>query len=199
MKSRQANHLFGRFNNQPIRISNLVRDEIDVIEQCFGRVKQLGSELPDFFSLLDKEAWSLIYSWGQVFSGLSSRRCIVVGIINGSNSDLQIKSTKLVEGGSPCYHIPSKEFNDEEGVLQPGGAIILFAWGVAPSLLQVGSVFLNIETNAFVCDLSDKKSHSTSAIPLPGFQIGFLEKSYDDSGWWAKYWLLVQKNEVNCA
>jgi hypothetical protein len=26
---------------------------------------------------------------------------------------------------------------------------------------------------------------------MPGYQVGFLEKSYDESGWWAKYWLVV--------
>ena len=49
------------------------------------------------------------------------------------------------------------------------------------------------ETNAFISDLSDQKSHSTVAEAMPGYQVGFLEKSYDDGGWWAKYWLLVRK------
>ena len=69
----------------------------------------LSSEIPNFFRLLDEEAWSLIYSWGQVFSGLKSRRSIIAGFINESGSDLQIKATK-----SPCYHIPSSEYNNEQ-------------------------------------------------------------------------------------
>jgi len=52
---------------------------------------------------------------------------------------------------------------------------------------------MHIETNAFISDLSDQKSHATYAEAMPGYQVGFLEKSYDDSGWWAKYWLLVRK------
>mmetsp|Transcript_26354 Transcript_26354/g.38191 ORF Transcript_26354/g.38191 Transcript_26354/m.38191 type:complete len:127 (-) Transcript_26354:27-407(-) len=125
---------------------------------------------------------------------------MAVGIINGTGSDLQIKSTKLLEGGSPCYTIPTKEFKEDQNLLRPGGAIILFGWGVVPNLLQDGRVFMNIETNAFVADLSVWKSQSsktklqsTYALPMPGYQVGFLEKSYDDSGWWAKYWLLVRK------
>lgn len=193
IKARQVSHIFGSGNKQRKRISGAVNDEIDVIEQCFARVKVLGSDIPAFLKMLDEEAWLLINSWGQVFSGLSSRRCIAAGVINGTESEIQIKSTKLVEGGSPCYSIPTKEFDQEQGTLRPGGAIIFFGWGVVPSLLQPGRVFMNIETNAFVSDLSDRKSRATFAMPLSGYQVGFLEKSYDESGWWAKYWLLVRK------
>jgi len=200
VKTQQNNHVFGSFNKSRRNVSDSANDEIEVIEQCFVRVKKLGSEQSTFFKLLDEEAWTLIYSWGQVFSGLSSRRCMAVGIINGTGSDLQIKSTKLLEGGSPCYTIPTKEFKEDQNLLRPGGAIILFGWGVVPNLLQDGRVFMNIETNAFVADLSVWKSQSsktklqsTYALPMPGYQVGFLEKSYDDSGWWAKYWLLVRK------
>jgi hypothetical protein len=52
---------------------------------------------------------------------------------------------------------------------------------------------MTIETNAFVTDLSDHKGRETYAETMPGYQVGFLEKSYDESGWWAKYWLLVRK------
>lgn len=175
-------------------MGSTIKDEIDVIEQCFARVKRLGSESPSFFVTLDEEAWSLVNSWGQVFSGLSSRRCIAASVINGTDGVIQIKSNKLVEGGSPCYSIQTKEFDAEQGILHPGGAIIFFGWGVVPNLLQAGNVFMNIETNAFVCDLSVHKSRDTHAEALTGYQVGFLEKSYDEAGWWAKYWLLVRKD-----
>eukprot|EP00957_Ditylum_brightwellii_P175857 13391041-Ditylum_brightwellii.AAC.1 len=161
VKTQQNNHVFGSFNKSRRNVSDSANDEIEVIEQCFVRVKKLGSEQSTFFKLLDEEAWTLIYSWGQVFSGLSSRRCMAVGIINGTGSDLQIKSTKLLEGGSPCYTIPTKEFKEDQNLLRPGGAIILFGWGVVPNLLQDGRVFMNIETNAFVADLSVWKSQSS--------------------------------------
>ena len=192
IKARQKNHVFGSCNKTKKRLSSSIKDEIDVIEQCFARVKVLGSESPTFFRTMDEEAWTLVISWGQVFSGLSSRRCIAAGIINGTTTEIQIKSTKLVEGGSPCYSIPSKEFDAEQGILHPGGAILFFGWGVVPNLLQAGNVFMSIETNAFVSDLADHKSRDTYAKALPGYQVGFLEKSFDDSGWWAKYWLLVR-------
>lgn len=194
IKSRQANHVFGSCNKTHKHLSSSIKDEIDLIEQCFGRVKRLGSDSKTFFETLDGEAWTLVSCWGQVFSGLSSRRCIAAGIINGTGNDIQIKSTKLVEGGSPCYSIPTREFDPEQGVLHAGGAIIFFGWGVVPSLLQAGNVFMNIETNAFIADLSDKKSRDTYAEAMSGYQIGFLEKSYDDAGWWAKYWLLIRKS-----
>jgi hypothetical protein len=194
IKSRQAKHVFGSCNKTHKRLTSSIKDEIDLIEQCFGRVKRLGSDSKTFFETLDGEAWTLVSCWGQVFSGLSSRRCIAAGIINGTGNDIQIKSTKLVEGGSPCYSIPTREFDPEQGVLHAGGAIIFFGWGVVPSLLQAGNVFMNIETNAFIADLSDTKSRDTYAEAMSGYQIGFLEKSYDDAGWWAKYWLLIRKS-----
>jgi Vacuolar-sorting-associated 13 protein C-terminal/SHR-binding domain of vacuolar-sorting associated protein 13 len=191
--ARQATHVFGRVNNSRKRLSSNTKDEIDVIEQCFSRVRNLSSHSREFLKSLDHEAWGLIDSWGQVFSGLSSRRCIAVSMINGTGFDIQLKSTKLVEGGSPCYSIPTQEFDTEQGVLRPGGVIIIFGWGVVPNLLQAGNVFMTIETNAFVSDLSGCQGRETYIETMPGYEVGFLEKSYDESGWWAKYWLLVKK------
>jgi hypothetical protein len=170
-----------------------VKDEIDLIERCFGRVKRMGSEMPKYFMTLDEEAWTLVSCWGQVFSGLSSRRCIAACVINGTGADIQIKSTKLLEGGSPCYSIPTKEFDSDHGVLHAGGIIIFFGWSQQPSLLQPGNVFMHIETNAFTADLAHKKNRDVYAEAFAGFELGFLEKSYDDHGWWAKYWLLIRK------
>lgn len=195
VKRQQVSHIFGSCNKTRTRLSNSVKDEIDLIEQCFARVKAMNSSTSTFFKILDEEAWALVSCWGQVFSGLSSRRCIVASIINGTGAAIQIKSTKLVEGGSPCYSIPTREFNSEQGILLAGGAIIFFGWGVVPNLLQAGNVFMHIETNAFICDLSDQKSRATNYEAMPEYQVGFLEKSYDDSGWWAKYWLLVRKKK----
>ena len=152
--------------------------------------------MPNFFQLLDLEVWLLICSVGQMFTGLSSRRCIAVGIINGSGETIQVKTAKLVQGGSPCYTIPTIEYNKNQGVLHPGGAIIFFGWGAIPSLLQPGNVLMSIETNLFVTDLTDSISESTTTKALPSWQVSFLEKSYDESGWWAKYWMLVQKKKT---
>jgi hypothetical protein len=192
VKSKQVKHVFGSCNQVRKRLASTIKDEIDLIEQCFGRVRNMSSESSTFFETLDEEAWALVSCWGQVFSGLSSRRCIAASVINGTGFDIQIKSTKLMEGGSPCYSIPTSEFDAEQGVLHAGGAIIFFGWGVVPSLLQAGNVFMHIETNAFIADLADQKSRDTYAEALPGYQVDFLEKSYDDAGWWAKYWLLLR-------
>jgi hypothetical protein len=192
IKSRQVNHIFGSFNNSRPRLGNTAKDEIDLVEQCYKRVRTLGSECTTLFRRLDEEAWNLVSSLGNVFSGLSSRRCIVVGIINGTGDTLQIKSTVLLEGGSPCYTIPTQEYDSEQSILHAGGCLIFFGWGVVPNLLQPGNVFMHISTNGFLADLADQKSKETFAEAMPGYQVGFLEKSYDDSGWWAKYWLLVR-------
>lgn len=194
VKTKKTNHVFGTINNVRKPLASGIKDEATLVEQCFSRVRTMGSENPEFFRALDEEAWSLVSSWGQVFSGLSSRRCIVASIINGAGCPIQIKCTKLLEGGSPCYSIPTKEFDAEQGILHCGGVIIFFSWGASPNLLQVGNVFMHIETNGFICELADHKSRDTYAKSMPGYQVGFLEKSYDDSGWWAKYWLLVRSS-----
>ena len=56
------NHVFGSCNNQRKRLSSTIKDEIDLIEQCFARVKAMGSESSSFLKTLDEEAWSLVRS-----------------------------------------------------------------------------------------------------------------------------------------
>ncbi|GKY91151.1 hypothetical protein MPSEU_000087900 [Mayamaea pseudoterrestris] len=192
IKAPQVNHIFGSCNQSRKKLDNSVKDEIDLVEQCFTRVREMSSHSSTFFRTLDEEAWCLVSSWGQVFSGLSSRRCIIASVINGTGAPIQVKSTKLMEGGSPCYSIPTKEFDAEQGILHPGGVILFFGWGTVPSLLQPGRVFMHIETNAFIGDFSDQKSPETYAESMPGYQVGFLEKSFDEFSWWAKFWLLVR-------
>lgn len=193
LKSRQVNHVFGSCNNSRPKITATLGDEADLIENSYSRVSALGSDSSSFLKRLDEESWAMIYGWGQLFSGLSSRRCVVAGVINGTERALQIMSFKLVEGGSPCYSIPSREFDAEQGVLTAGGCVIFFGWGVVPNLSQPGRVVMTIETNAFLCELRSE-SRPNSADATPGYQVGFLEKSYDESGWWAKYWLLVRED-----
>lgn len=175
VKSRQVNHIFGSCNDERSRPESSIRDEIDLVEQCFGRVKNMGSDSRTFFKNLDEEAWGLITAWGHVFSGLSSKRCVVAGIINGTGNTIQIKSTKLVEGGSPCYTIPTKEYDPEQGLLHAGGCILFFGWGNVPNLLNAGGVFMHIETNGFICDLGGQKSRESYAEAMAGCQVGFCK------------------------
>jgi hypothetical protein len=47
---------------------------------------------------------------------------------------------------------------------------------------------MQIERISFVVELSDQKNCvKTLTQAMPDYHVGFLEKSYDDSGWWAKY------------
>ena len=193
MKAHQERYTFGSINKKEVGYDDTAADELDVIELCFHHVRKLGSDQPNFFKLLDESAWTLIHSWSQFSSGLNPRRCVLAGIINGSGIDLQIKMTKLMEGASPCYHIPTREYDEAQGTLRPGAAIMFFSWGMVPSLLQEGAVSMQIETNAFVSTFKDRKCRSMSAVPCPGYDVCFLEKSYDSSGWWAKYWMLVTR------
>jgi hypothetical protein len=194
MKTPQAAHIFGSANMH-VKIQQSDLEDVKVVEKCKSRVKELSSNTPDFLIRLDQEIWLLINSWSQMFTGLSSRRCVSIGILNGTLESIQIKSSKLVEGGSLCSNIPSREYNEQYGTLGPGGAIIFFAWGAPPSLLQPGRVVIEIETNAFSCTITERKGQPTTVYSLPCYEVGFLEKSYDESGWWAKYWLLIRKKK----
>lgn len=195
MESSHAAHIFGSMNTdytvQPMDLDS----DAKLVERCKSRVGVLSSSNPDFFIRLDQEAWLLVNSSTQLFTGLSSRRCVLAGILNGANKAIQIKSATLIEGGSECYIIPSREYDKEQGTLEPGGAVIIFGWGAAPSLLQPGRVLISIETNVFSCVLSDQKGQDATTRSLPGYKVGLLEKSYDEGGWWAKYWMLIKKDD----
>lgn len=193
IKTRQVNHVFGSCNNVRMRSGTSIKDEIDLLETFHDRIHKIDSSSSRYLKTLDEEAWNLVSLFGHVFSGLSSRRCVVASIINGTGGPIQIQSYKLIEGGSACYSLSNNDYEGEQGILHPGGVILFFGWGVVPNLNLPGSVLMRIESNSFVVDLSDKKNDlSTVRKNLPGYQVGFLEKSYDDSGWWAKYWLLVR-------
>jgi len=194
IKAIQVAHIFGCVNRPRDVVGAGPND--DFIKRCHARVIRMGSFMPNFFQRLDLEVWMLICSVGKMFTGLSSRRCVAAGIINGSDQTIQIKTAKLLQGRSPCYSIPTIEYNTNQGILYPGGAIILFGWGAAPSLLQPGKVGIKVETNIFTTDFTDNISQSTTTEVLPQWQVSFAEKSYDTSGWWAKYWILVHKKNT---
>ena len=188
----QANHIFGSVNTKEIPFEKISHhDELEVIEKCFARVQHLGGDSMDYFSSLDEESWSLVSSWRYLFSGLKSRHCMIAGFINGTATSIQIKSTILIEGGSPCYHIPTRDYDETSGLLSPGAAIIFFAWGIPPSLNHEGNIFMSIETSSFFCNLHNKQISLVSLQPSSGFKGIFLEKSLSD--WWAKYWVVINR------
>ena len=190
IKANQGDHVFGSLNI-PVELDEL-DDEDSIIQSCHDRVNMLGSFIPHYFRDLDQEAWLLINVLTQLFSGLSSRRCVVVGLINATNESIQIKATDMVEGSSLCHVIPTIEYDTNNAVLHPGGVLLCVGWGAVPSSTQAGRVRIGIETNAFACSLADSISETSSVEVLSGYRVGFLEKSFDESGWWAKYWMLLQ-------
>ena len=195
IKVNQSGHVFGSLNI-PKELEEF-DDEESIIQSCHDRINILGSFLPHYFHDLDKEAWLLINSLTQLFSGWSSRRCVVVGLINATNESIQIKSINMVEGGSPCHVIPTIEYDPINAVLHPGGILLCVGWGAVPSSMQTGRVMISIETNSFACSLADSISHTSSVEVLARYKVGFLEKSFDESGWWAKYWMLLQADSSN--
>ena len=192
LQKKQSKYVFGSMNCQEFSTDYIIEDEIQIIENCYEKVVSFSSSRSTFFSSLDEEAWGLINGWKKLFSGISSKHCLVAGFVNCTDNDIQIKSTILLEGGSPCCHIPSRDYDELNNLLKPGGAIIFFSWGVPPNLNNEGRIHLRVETNAFVCNLLDRHSPLTSVEMLPGCQdeCVFLEKSI--SGWWAKHWILIK-------
>jgi len=179
-------------NGEEILPKYSIEDEIQIVEECYNRVGLLCSNSSTFFSDLDDESWGLINAWRFMYSGLNSKHCLAAGFINGSDMEIQIKATTLHEGGSPCCHIPSKNYDEPNSILKPGSAVLFFAWGVPPSLDQEGRILLEVETNAFVCSFLDRNSPDTKAETIPGHNCEciFLEKSI--ATWWAKFWVLVK-------
>lgn len=193
VKAAQVEHAFGSVNGTVSVEVRELGNESEFIKQSCSRVNKIGSFMPNYFQVLDEEAWLLVSLACQIFKGLSSRRCLVAGMINGTGDAMHITAAKLMQGGSLCYIIPSIEYDQHQGVLHPGGAIIFFGWGAVPTLLQQGNVTLHVETNSFAFSLGDSMNQSTSIQVLPSWQVEFLEKSYDESAWWAKYWMLIKK------
>ena len=183
-------HTFGRCNIRKTMLISEAKNEFQVISHCRARTTSLNSKSQAFHQHIDEISWTLLDSFCNLFSGLRSRRCIVAGLINGTSKSIQIKSKKLVEGGSMCHCIPTREFDDNRGLLGPGGAIIFHGWGMSPNLSRSGNIFMTVETNAFVCDFTADKMTATDVMTLSGYRVEFLEKSYDSSGWWAKFWLM---------
>ena len=177
--------------------SEEVNGVAEFISKCRSRISRIGSFVPNYFQCLDQEAWLLISFISQAFTGLYSRRCVAVGLINGTGGDVQVLSSSLVQGGSRCYAFPTVEYDKTHGILYPGGAIIFLGWGAAPSLLQPGNVLIRIESNLFDITLGDSMSKSTTTHVLPNWDIDFLEKSYDETEWWAKYWIVVKKKDTS--
>lgn len=195
IKANQSGHVFGSLNI-PKELDELY-DEESIIQSCHDRINLLGSFMPHYFRDLDQVSWLIINSLTQLFYGLSSRRCVVVGLINATNESIQMKSTIMVEGGSPCHVIHTIEYDTSNAVLHPGGILICVGWGAVPNSMQTGRVMISIETNSFACSLADSVSQTSSVEVLRGYKVGFLEKSFDESGWWAKYWMLLQSDDCN--
>lgn len=189
VKVRQQKYIFGSVNCQYNAHHDNSLDNQATLDHCHRRVKFLQSDNSTFFSSLDEEAWGLISTWRNLYFGIHSRRCLVSGLINGTGEGIQIKSTTLLEGGSPIYRIPAgRDFDELNSILKPGGAIIFFAWGVSPNLNQSGNIHIQLDSNVFSSYFS-----STTAVATPRVRYSciFLERSISD--WWAKFWLLITK------
>lgn len=166
-------------------------DEIDIVENFSETLKELRSSAELYFSSIDKSAWALVDTWKRNFEGMASRRCLVFGIMNGSIRKIQLKSSIVMEGGSPCFRLPSYDFDEHLSIINPGGFILFFCWGNYPNLVDAGNIRLWIDTNAFMCTVSFTKPPSSSLFieQKHGYTCVCMEKSITD--WWSKYFIIV--------
>lgn len=191
-----SSFIFGNVNRVLLNIAAVELTNVsEFIRKSRSRIGRLDGFMTNYFQCLDEEAWLLVNFVGQAFTGLYSRRCVAVGLINGTGDDIQVLSSKLMQGGSRCYVLPTLKYDETHGFLHPGGAIIFLGWG-GPSLLQPGNVVMHIETNVGGITLGDCNTKLTSSKVISSWDISFLEKSYDEAKWWAKYWIVIKRMAI---
>ena len=79
---------------------------------------------------------------------------------------------------------------DEESrtIMSGGGAVVIFAYGFVPTLVDFAQVRIGIITSAFTAQISSNIT-LTSCQTVGGYSGGFLEKSTTEH--WAKYVMVV--------
>jgi hypothetical protein len=135
-------------------------------------------------TLLDEKLWWLVSEWCQLHNGFyaSFSRCCATLVLNSARTSIQIKQLKMVKGRDYRFFGEGGYRSDSKLVL-PGGFVVIFAYSYAPSLLDNAHVKLSLSTTAFNAVISTKKN-GTQCESLPGYSVGFLEKTFDEK--WSK-------------
>ena len=68
------------------------------------------------------------------------------------------------------------------------GYVLLFLWGFNPSPLEIGHIFMNISTSAFIASIGSRPRESF-CNNQSGYTTGFLEKTVSE--WWSKFVIVI--------
>jgi len=137
---------------------------------------------------LDEEAWRIIWNWECTHRRLQSVRCCICILLNKSDSSIQITRLNMREGRSLVV-IPTQGYESESKTVLPGGSLVVFAYGLRPSVLDKAHIKFDLISTAFTATIATRVNR-TECHATGSFNIGFLEKSLTE--WWGKYVLLVK-------
>jgi hypothetical protein len=156
---------------------------------------KLQSAIRAYAAQIDERAMWLIHQWRTNNSQLQASRCCVYAIFNFSSNNVQILETELKEGKNIIImevmnmNNQCSSYDMETRTISPnGGAVIIFAYGYMPTLVDLAHVKLVVNLSAANSMVSTRKNR-TNCSSVGGCSVGFLEKSLMD--WWGKYVLVI--------
>lgn len=173
---------FGSKNDQDLRCRKL--RSWDIVARARDRLTKAWQTWPE----LDDAVWKVINDWTKNHQGpLNFRRCLALLIINKGTSGMQVQGIDFRDG-SEVHVIESHLFDKNGRVLQPGGAVLIFAWSHIPSLVKSAHIAFRMETTAFRGEFTDKSATLTAR---PGSNVSFLEKTKKSA--YVKYVVCVRE------
>lgn len=200
--SKSLHYRFGTAN--VLKFPAVVQSRKDILTSAKDKFMQpypsresQDTDINQYAASIDERAMQLVYLWRTNNCHLKACRCCVTIILNLSQSAIQILETEFKEGKNMLFmdvlmmnsNGKDSGYDAETRSIAPnGGAVILFAYGFLPTLVDLAHVKVEITTTAFHSMVSTRPNR-TYCEPLGGFSAGFLEKSLTD--WWGKYVILV--------
>lgn len=158
----------------------------------FSRIKTSVFSDSDYLQVLDENLWNLICEWRASHGPLHGSRCCAILILNVSLEPLQLLRMDVIEGRA-LKIIPVGEgvFDTEARTLrEKDGAVLLFAYGFRPSIVDPAHVKLRVQASAFQGQFSTRRDRTHADSATGAQRAGFLEKSLSEN--WAKYVLLIR-------
>ena len=159
-----------------------------------------------FAKHMDNKVWQTVFEWRSSHLQLHNiSRCCATLIINKSENPIQILKTTLQEGknfiiigsamkssfnGNGSSYLNEDVGYDEESrtIMSGGGAVLIFAYGYVPSIIDSAQIQMVVNTSAFNATVSTYPNR-TVCFAVGGYTVGYLEKSL--SKYWAKYVIAI--------
>ncbi|OQR95897.1 vacuolar protein sorting-associated protein [Thraustotheca clavata] len=128
----------------------------------------------------------LVFDWDGNHTGLEARACLALGIINNSSQSIVIQAS--LRDGAELRLLPNGRLYMAPGLADWNSdrCLLLFAWGYTPTLLTTGDVGINVQSNAFILQLS--KSYKRLQAN-PGYTATFTLQ--ESQSWWSKHMIVI--------